>query len=973
MTLPRLARILLVLVTLAASPAAATAQGFGKNKVHYEKLEWAVLETPHLRLHYYAQEESLARRLAPAAESTCAEFDTLFRMTPRRPVPFLLYATHHIFQQTNATPGLIPESTGGLTELIKGRVLVPHNGSWKRLVWVTRHELAHAYMLEKLSRVMREHKRSMSHMPPLWFIEGLAEYCGTRWDEDAEGLLRDAVVSGRAVPLTRSEGIYGTVLMYKEGQSFLLWLAERYGREKVFDIMDQWYRADDFETVFKIVIGRPLEELDAEWFEELRKRYYPAVAEAQRPVAGMARLTRRGDFNLGVRVLPPAPGDSSGADPAFCYFAASEDGIELRVNEPAPKGRRTDRGVIKGGVDPAFESFHLFQNRPSVSPTGRIALSTKQGGRDVLVLLDSPNRRVIRRLELLSLVAIVHPAVTPDGEAIVFSAQDYSGRSDLYRVSWPGDLVKLERLTNDDFDDIEPSVSPDGNWVVFSSDRGDPGGRHRLHRLSLAGGRPEPLGAPPSGDDRQPVVSPDGRWVAFRSTRGGTSDLWVRPFEPSFEARRVTRLLGPAYDPDWMPDGRGLLFVGQDGIEFQVYRTRFDPDSLPIEAAPESPVAAADSTRIVGVPEVFSAASTVHTGAPAPYERRIALDIVQGGFAVDPGISGGAAGGQIALSDVLGNEQYYILIANDADRYGDFFDGFQVGVTYLNQSQRLNYGYGAFRLTDTYNANLDALVREPRVGVTLLASYPFNKFLRVDGTMVARHTLNHRLNNGEVRDLDLVSNYLSLVNDNTRWTMSGPASGARWAAIAGYTRDITSGEGSYGTVQFDARRYHKVAPAIVSATRLNGQASFGPDAPRFYLGGYYALRGFERRALSGTRTVLVQQEFRAPLLRGLVMAIPAPWELPALNVAAWADAAWAWIPSDDLGFYVPASGDGLADDALGAPSGGWQRGQLGSAGFGLYLGGAYFPAIRWDFAWRTADFRTFTPKPRMQFWIGYNF
>ena len=40
------------------------AQGFGKNKVQYEPLDWAVLETPHLHLHYYAQEESLARRLA---------------------------------------------------------------------------------------------------------------------------------------------------------------------------------------------------------------------------------------------------------------------------------------------------------------------------------------------------------------------------------------------------------------------------------------------------------------------------------------------------------------------------------------------------------------------------------------------------------------------------------------------------------------------------------------------------------------------------------------------------------------------------------------------------------------------------------------------------------------------------------------------------------------------------------------------
>ena len=201
-----------LLVVLAASPSAA--QVFGKNKVQNEPLDWSVLETPHLRLHYYAEEESLARHLVVYAESVCVEYDGRFRLPQRPPVPFLLYSVHHLFQQTNATPGFISEGTGGLTELVKGRVLLPHNGSWARLRWVTRHELTHSYMLEKLSHVMRDHRRNQSYLPPLWFIEGLAEFCGTTWDADAEGLLRDAVVSGEALPLTLSDPIIGTVLMY---------------------------------------------------------------------------------------------------------------------------------------------------------------------------------------------------------------------------------------------------------------------------------------------------------------------------------------------------------------------------------------------------------------------------------------------------------------------------------------------------------------------------------------------------------------------------------------------------------------------------------------------------------------------------------------------------------------------------------------------------------------------------------------
>ena len=125
---------------------------------------------------------------------------------------------------------------------------------------MTRHELAHWYMLEKLSQVRRAHHRAQYSLPPLWFIEGLAEYCSTRWDADAEGLLRDAVTSGEALPLTESGPITGSVLMYKEGQSFLLHLAARFGDARIFDLLEDWWRGDDFETVYRLTFGEPVEK-----------------------------------------------------------------------------------------------------------------------------------------------------------------------------------------------------------------------------------------------------------------------------------------------------------------------------------------------------------------------------------------------------------------------------------------------------------------------------------------------------------------------------------------------------------------------------------------------------------------------------------------------------------------------------------------------------------------------------------------
>jgi hypothetical protein len=69
--------------------------------------------------------------------------------------------------------------------------------------------------------------------------------------------------------------------------------------------------------------------------------------------------------------------------------------------------------------------------------------------------------------------------------------------------------------------------------------------------------------------------------------------------------------------------------------------------------------------------------------------------------------------------------------------------------------------------------------------------------------------------------------------------------------------------------------------------------------------------------------------------------------LPYIGGAAFADAAWF----------------------VNGPT----RMRAGSAGFGVYLLGGYYPAIRWNWVWLTHDFQQFTARPIMQFSIAYNF
>jgi outer membrane protein assembly factor BamA len=276
-------------------------------------------------------------------------------------------------------------------------------------------------------------------------------------------------------------------------------------------------------------------------------------------------------------------------------------------------------------------------------------------------------------------------------------------------------------------------------------------------------------------------------------------------------------------------------------------------------------------------------------------------------------------------------------------------------VTYLNQGRRLNYGAGAFRLTQIYDEDLGFVRREKRLGVLGLASYPFDKFTRVEATVFARHASNHLLRNGTFQTVDLVSNFVGLVHDNARWTILGPSSGTRANLSAGFTRDLTAGQGDFVTLSADVRGYRLLSPWLVTATRVQSQTSIGRDAQRFYIGGYRGVRGYDRRRsarfglnqLAGTKSFLAQQEFRFPVLRGLTFAVPTTWVFPTISAAAFADAGWVW--EED-----------------------WSD-HRGSVGVGWFVGGGYFPALRWNYVWPTTDWRHYSSGPRTQFVLDYNF
>jgi hypothetical protein len=88
----------------------------------------------------------------------------------------VLYASHPDFEQTNVIQGELGEGTGGVTEPLKRRIVLPLAGPLADTDHVIGHELVHAFQFDITSRAGSSAGQNGAQRLPLWFIEGMAEY-----------------------------------------------------------------------------------------------------------------------------------------------------------------------------------------------------------------------------------------------------------------------------------------------------------------------------------------------------------------------------------------------------------------------------------------------------------------------------------------------------------------------------------------------------------------------------------------------------------------------------------------------------------------------------------------------------------------------------------------------------------------------------------------------------------------------------
>ena len=873
-------------------PSAVHAQYFGRQKVQYEDFDWRVMTTQHFDVHFYPEEEQVTQDAARMAERWYARLSRAFQHEFKKK-PLIFYADHPDFQQTNVISGMLSEGTGGVTEGLRNRVIMPFTGVYRDNDHVLGHELVHVFQYDLASSPGGGGLAGMGRLP-LWLVEGMAEYLSLgRNDPHTAMWLRDAALRGELPTidqLTRDPRFFP----YRYGQALWAYIGGRWGDRAVTELYRFATRAG-WDAALQRVLGLNSQNLSQQWITSIRSTYLPTLEGRQRPKdAGQPVLV---DDDIGAMNLSPVVSPDGRY---VAYFGRRElFTVDLFVADA-----RTGE-VVKKLTSPNrnshFDALSFISSAGTWSPDGtKFAFIVFAGGDQKLEILDVDSGDKDREIDIAEIGAIQNPAWSPDGSRIAFSGMK-GGVSDLYVVDLNGSAVT--QLTNDRYADLQPTWSPDGRTIAFASDRtprtdftGLVFGEVGLATIDVSSKQVRVLDLFTGAKHINPQYSPDGRELFFIADRDGFSDIYRVQLDNG-QVFQVTKLatgvsgitaLSPAMSVA-QRSGRIMFSVFENSGE-NIY-------GLELAQARGTPVDRTNRINsIAGIlPPVEAAGAGLiaeyladnNTGLPAQmefptkdYKAKLALEYLgQPSFGVGVGgYTGGAQlGGGVSayFGDMMGDHQLGVAI----QAQGSLKDiGGQA--IYQNSEHRVNWATivghipyltgqtaiganpadpsGSTRVIEQY---LDRIFVDQAQG---LAYYPLSTTRRfeVNGGFT-RYSFDREIRrflvalNGNVLDeevvedntntpdpLNLVQTAAAYVGDNSYFGFTSPVAGQRFR----FEISPTFGTLNYQSALADYRRYFFARPTTLAFRVLHygryGSDANDPNLSPLFLGYETIMRGY---------------------------------------------------------------------------------------------------------------------------------
>ena len=548
---------------------------FGQNKLQYAKKPWSYIKSTHFDIYYSEKSREIADFAADHLEKSLAAISRNISYNIKKRIPVIIYKSHADFEQTNVLLDDIGEGTGGFTEILKSRIVIPFTGSYKDFEHVLHHELTHAVMFDLIfENVFNALRYRASFNIPLWAAEGWAEHESAGWNLESDAILMDAVVSGY---LAEPRYNFGSMYMaYKGGMAFFNFMTTQFGNECVGNFIKYLNIYKDVDKAFVRATRMDLKRAGELFLLDLKKKYWPELGQRDNAEEVAKRLTRHrpagiywvmperdplANFNIQPTVSPDGK--------YIAYFSDRDDFVGIYIMDS--RTGKIVRRLAQAGSSGQFESFHFYDSGIAWSEDGKtLMFVTQSNGQDVLRVISVTRGAIVQTLPV-RMDRIESPDWSRDGRYVVFSGFQ-NAMVDLYLF----DLKekKLKKLTADKSYETRPRFSSDAEKIVFEAEYGAASAKScngfDIFIMNRDGTNLKRVTSNPF-DDRMACFSDNDSLVYFISNRSGISNIYVTRID-SVSPRPITNFYSGCFTPSLPRDNSFMVFSVFENGGWDIYR-----------------------------------------------------------------------------------------------------------------------------------------------------------------------------------------------------------------------------------------------------------------------------------------------------------------------------------------------------------------------------------------------------------------
>ncbi|MFN2483913.1 MAG: peptidase MA family metallohydrolase [Candidatus Limnocylindria bacterium] len=237
------------------------------------RLDWDVLETEHVRVHWYGGDRAAAERMGGVTSAAVQQAEELFDADLGARVDIFVYHSRDEF--FGALEPAAREWVGGEARPeIRTIYAWLEAGSEAYMEVLIFHEVAHM--------VFADAKANPYHEPARWLNEGLAVWSEEQGATDENAFVRDAASDGRLVGFDAIVEQFPTGsdevdVAYSQSAAFMDYIITTYGRDSIARICTAYRSGSTDAEALEEATGTPLDEIIAAWFSEFGMTVPPAI------------------------------------------------------------------------------------------------------------------------------------------------------------------------------------------------------------------------------------------------------------------------------------------------------------------------------------------------------------------------------------------------------------------------------------------------------------------------------------------------------------------------------------------------------------------------------------------------------------------------------------------------------------------------------------------------------------------------